>query len=664
MVTNYFNPAKIEEKVLKNAFIDFIGKNKPSLAMRELGSQIIYFKPKDIKWDFIVNDMEHPTSLSERLKFIVFLYEKGIYKEYNKEIKHNKENLLSFGPHSFKLLNTKNYINTNPLSYIGIKTKTYKGAKSVISIIINDCNYFCNDLIRDYLNNAKSNMTIDTSVVIEKIFNTRKIDNLYCFDDKSFVDDYLTLKKCVFDIRGQNRFKELCNLYMFIQYKQQNNKKNDRCSNFIRFTCGVLNYRDLYRKLNEGYEAISMNDYKIYPNMELPNKIIYEFSSLLEIDAAGKAYCFDFTSIHNIKYLAWIKKYYLKESNYSITNKNKQFFVIVNFANYINDSKCNLNDLYKTIRSYKHYLYSEYDLSESTIYDRIKTVQKFCRYLYSYGEIDDYSDNYFNDVIHYHADSNPDKRRYSREELKLLEEAYKNEYLRNNDPFYYCCYVIFNIALKTEIRESTILRIQKDSLSLNSNKVIDKVFVRSKTSKDNKDKYLITPYISNLICNVIDKTKKLRIRADKNISNYLFIYNSTKKKIVVRTFTYSVIHNYHKKICKKNNIEYLPFKTLRNIYNQNVTDYIIEKNYPLDMIEKLTKHGIDVHEKHYVEHDVFEVSEKIKHSDLINSNIQCNEKYIDISLSNKEFNACISYLLDEEHSVVLEDSVSKFRERK
>ena len=94
---------------------------------------------------------------------------------------------------------------------------------------------------------------------------------------------------------------------------------------------------------------------------------------------------------------------------------------------------------------------------------------------------------------------------------------------------------------------------------------------------------------------------------------------------------------YHKKICNENNIRYLRLGAIRNYYQQQVSDYVTQNGDDPMLIEKLSKHGINVHIQHY---------------DAVDIKAFC-EKYYNIEIGNIKLKGKIEKEnLEDEHKTV------------
>lgn len=395
---------------------------------------------------------------------------------------------------------------------------------------------------------------------------------------------------------------ELINFYIWIQNALDEKARND---NFKVYTLSVLKYQYLVSCLCSGYTVVN---YSIYDNPPRSDKWILNPQKMMlhETAEADKITSLDLTIIKN-KYLRqWVKECYWFDDTHGINNRTKEYRPIFDFIAII-DEKCE-NDQQPKIEvddvlSYKALCMSR-NTQDSTVSRKLGFVRYFLNFIKNKGYFD-VDELLFRLLIHHDSDSNPYKETYTKEEIKQLLDAYRDSYEKCEDEdrslLYALYYYVIAIQSISEMRISTILNLKTDCLV----KTLDrkqnseyKVVVQSKTSGKDFEEYNITKYVKSLIDEVKALTSDVRASASGVEKEYLFIYRRRSHRIVgiVRQDALSV---FHKNVCNEYGIRQLQLGAIRNYYQQQVSNYVVENNGDPMMIERLSKHGINVHIQHY-----------------------------------------------------------------
>lgn len=395
---------------------------------------------------------------------------------------------------------------------------------------------------------------------------------------------------------------ELINLYNWIENSLD---EETRRSNFKIYTLEVLKYQYFITAVKSGYKVVN---YSIYENPPEVDKIIINpKNTFLHQNAeADKITNLDVSGITNDFLRKWVRECYWFDDNHIISTRTKQYSPIFEFVAII-DKKFKKTEKPKIsvddVLSFKASCVSQNTL-DSTVARKLSFVKYFLNFLNEnhYLEIDQLL---FRLLIHHDNESNAYKETYTNAEIKQLLEAYKDSYEKCKDLdrklLYTLYYYVIAIQSISEMRVSTILNLKTNCCykTLDRNKLSEyKVVVQSKGSGSGVEEYNITRYVKGLIDEVKSLTDEFRKTVVGVEKEYLFIYRRHNRKVpgILRQDNLST---YHRNICKKYGIRCLRLGAIRNYYQQQVSNYVSKNGDDPMMIERLSKHGINVHIQHY-----------------------------------------------------------------
>ena len=395
---------------------------------------------------------------------------------------------------------------------------------------------------------------------------------------------------------------ELVNFYNWIQTELD---EETRKKNFKKFTLPVLKYQYLASCIKNGFDIVH---YSIYDNPPTSDKWIINPQNMClhQTAEADKLTSLDLSGIQNIHLKKWVKECYWFDDAHNIHNRTKEYRSIFEFIEPI-DKKYKKNEMpsigVDDILSYKAACVAK-NTQDSTVARKLGFVKYFLNFINDkhYFAVDQLL---FRLLIHHDSESNAYKETYTKEEIKSLLAAYKDSYEKCDDPdrqhLYALFYYVIAIQSISEMRTSTILNLKTDCLvkTLERNKNSEyKVVVQSKTSGRDFDEYNITRYVKGLIDEVKALTSDLREVTTGIEKDYLFIYRRHNHK-VTGIARQDNLGTYHKRVCKEYGIRELQLGAIRNYYQQQVSEYVSENGDDPMLIERLSKHGINVHIQHY-----------------------------------------------------------------
>lgn len=395
---------------------------------------------------------------------------------------------------------------------------------------------------------------------------------------------------------------ELINFYNWIE---MNLDEETRKKNFKKFSLPVLKYQYLSSSIKNGFDVVN---YSIYDEPPASDKWIInpQNMSLHKTAEADKLTSLDLSIINNDYLKKWVKECYWFDVIHNIANRTKEYRAIFDFVSII-DKKTKKEDMPQIgvddVLSYKALCMSK-DTKDATVARKLGFVKYFLNFINDkkYMEVDQLL---FRLLTHHDNDSDSYKEAYTKDEIKSLLEAYKDAYEKCEDEdrklLYALFYYVIAIQSISEMRTSTILNLKTDCLvkTLERNKSSEyKVVVHSKTSGKDFDEYNITRYVKGLIDEVKALTSDIRKAAIGIEKEYLFIYRRQNHK-VVGIARQDNLSTHHKRVCEEYNIRKLQVGAIRNYYQQQVSEYVSKNGDDPMLIERLSKHGINVHIQHY-----------------------------------------------------------------
>lgn len=472
------------------------------------------------------------------------------------------------------------------------------------------------NIIEDYFVYCHNNKTLDIridyglyNILLLLVTNNCFYDDLSKYNDATFIFHFNYIRKnanftyCKNTAKYKNKcLNELINFYYWIE---TNLNQETRNKNFKVYDLSAFKYPYIVSAIKNGFEFVK---YSIYDEPPKADKLVIDpqKSSLHQTAEIDKLVCFDVSAIKNDFLRAWIKECYWFDTDHKIYDRTKTYAPILEFIKKIDD-KYKKNEKpsigVDDVLSYKATCVA-CDISSSTVLRKLSIVKYFLEYINEKNYLP--IDQLLFRLLSYHDTKNESyKETYTKEEIKELLSAYEDFYkkCKNKDRklSYILFYYVIAILSISEMRVSTILNLKTDCLvkTLERNNSSEyKVVVQSKTSGRDFEEYNITKYVKGLIDEVLNLTKEIRASSTGVEKDYLFIYRRSAHKVssVIRQDALSV---HHKKICKEYGIRELKLGAIRNYYQQQVSDYVTEKGDDPMLIERLSKHGINVHIQHY-----------------------------------------------------------------
>lgn len=515
----------------------------------------------------------------------------------------NKKNIFmtpSFNPNSLVL---------TPIKRSGQVVDTYK------VFVVEGINFQQNCFITQYIN-TMSSATLSAKIgrgfpLLFKVLvdSNCLYDNVQFYNDDTFFKQFEVINKGISNKETASGFslKKSILLELVLLYKwiQTNLSEKERKKAFKKITPEILKMPSLVNYILNGYEIVNYSIYEEPPHSE-KWLIQGHQMSLHKTSEADKITKFDVSIIKN-KYLKqWVKECFWYDTSHHITNRKKEYNILFTFLKPIDDrlAKDESPQITKDdILSFKAKCVGK-SISDAAIGRKLSLVKFFITFVAGKGYI--VIDELIYRLLTYHDNkSNRYTEAYTKEEIKQLLEAYKDSYAKCSDPdrqfLYILHYYVIAILSISEMRLSSILSLRTDCLV----KTLErdgqdeyKVIVYSKISGAEPDEYNITRYVKSLIDEVIGLTADLRDDASGIAKDYIFIYRRHNRKTIAIARQDS-LSSHHKTVCTDYGIRHMPLGAIRNYYQQQVSEYVTQNGDDPMMIERLSRHGINVHIQHY-----------------------------------------------------------------
>lgn len=431
------------------------------------------------------------------------------------------------------------------------------------------------------------------------------------YNDTIFFKQFKTIKEIIQTSKNKEYYSALFKQYVFIELIYfynwiQSNMVEKVCMNcFKKITPEILKYPYLTNLIMEEYEVVN---YSIYEEPPKSDKWIIQGQqmSLHKTSEADKITTFEVTTLKNEHLKKWVKECFWFDTFHHINHRKKEYNILLTFLKPIDTrySKEELPAITKEdILSFKARCVGE-DCNDSTTARKLSMIKFFLNFIEDKEYI--VIDELIYRLLSYHdTKSNGYKETYTKNEIKSLLEAYKHSYQECKDKdrqfLYILHYYIITIQSLSEMRVSTILNLKTDCLvkTLERNGQDEyKVVVYSKVSGREPDEYNITHYVKNLIDEVITLTSDLRNEANGIVKDYIFIYKRHNRK-AISTVRQDALSVHHKDVCAEYGIRQLNLGAIRNYYQQQVSEYVAKNGDDPMLVERLSKHGINVHIQHY-----------------------------------------------------------------
>lgn len=590
------------------------------------------FAPEHITWEYIrqnIIDKSHQTHLSAYinlwLKFAIDLDKRGLlYGDLRGTFVKNEKSIFYYASKSFgQKFEVVTDTNFTPLSIILAPQTTfdekYQNFLWIVPRLTSDALDFIMLYLMD-LNDVlmKSRLERGLSLVYSVLFSNNCLyTNIDQYNDETFMLHFDMIRANI-DPTIKNKGKpalvdgclgELVNFYIWIQQRQGEELRN---KNFKKFTLAALKYPRLLSLLKDHFDLVS---YSIYDDPPHSDKWLLNPKNMMlhQSPRADKLWAFDTSVIQN-KYLKqWLKECYWFDDVHNIEGRNTDYAPVISFLTTL-DKKFTVDEMpsigVDDILSYKAECVSA-PTTDGTVARKLSMIKYFLKFLDTkqYLAVDDLL---FRLLVHHDNKNQSYKETYTQEEIQSLLAAYKDYYETQKDSdrrlLYALFYYIIAIQAITEMRVSTILNLKTNCLvqTLERKKNSEyKVVVQSKTSGNEFDEYNITKYVKGLLDEVQALTKDLRQEATGIEKDYLFIFRRHNQKAISIIRQGSLARS-HKRICQEYGIRVLKLGAIRNYYQQQVSNYVTKNGDDPMLIERLSKHGINVHIQHY---DVIDIKD-------------------------------------------------------
>lgn len=429
------------------------------------------------------------------------------------------------------------------------------------------------------------------------------------YNDKTFFQQFDVIASTIPESQNVGdqslRCCVLVELFNFYNWILSNLDEKYRVKSFKKITPETLKFAYLANFLLNGYEIVNYSLYEAPPQSD---KWILQVQQMDQHKTAeaDKITYFDVTSLKNEYLRQWVKECFWFDTSHHIKNRKKEYNILFSFLKPIDDRLAKDESPQITIDdilSFKAKCVGE-SITDATIGRRLSIVKFFITFVAEKGYT--VVDELIYRLLTYHDNkSNGYTEAYTKEEIKQLLEAYKDSYAKCSDPdrqfLYILHYYVIAILSISEMRLSSILSLRTDCLV----KTLErdgqdeyKVVVYSKTSGAEPDEYNITRYVKSLIDEVIGLTADLRNDASGIAKDYIFIYRRHNRKTIAIARQDS-LSSHHKTVCTDYGIRHMPLGAIRNYYQQQVSEYVTQNGDDPMMIERLSRHGINVHIQHY-----------------------------------------------------------------
>lgn len=579
----------------------------------------------EITWEFIYNEISKKRNKKQKARYLItwVLYaieldRKGYLKgPLAGQLAQNAEAISIYVKGPFK--NKESVFETidfNPFSIIVNPARADKSVKkNDTAFLIKGLNFEQKDFIMRYMSSIPSTiLPFRIFHGIYHLFNTLVRNGCFyskfeLYNDETFFEQFKVIESTIPEDRKQDygypKRKSFIELIYFYNWIQLNMDENVRKTAFKKVTPEILKNQFLVNLLLSGYEIVN---YSIYEEPPKSDKWIVQGQqmSMHQTADADKITYFDVCKLKNEHLKQWVKECYWFDTSHHLNKRSKMYNVIFEFLEPI-DARIDDSELPEItkddILSFKA-KWSSKNLADATVAFKLSTVKFFLNFIEDreYATIDEL---WYKLLSYHYSKNNSYKETYTKKEIKDLLEAYKDSYQKckdeNRQLLYLLYYYIIAIQSLSEMRVSTILNLKTDCLvkTLENNGQDEyKVVVYSKTSGREPDEYNITRYVKSLIDEVIALTADLRNEANGVAKDYIFIYKRQSRKSVA-IVRQGGLEKHHKNVCTEYGLRQLNLGAIRNYYQQQVSEYVAKNGDDPMLVERLSKHGINVHIQHY-----------------------------------------------------------------
>nr|WP_319217742.1 hypothetical protein [uncultured Trichococcus sp.] len=607
----------IQDPELKQEYTDFVNTFPITTQhrIRPLAKKLRNLKLQDISWDVAVELINNPITpytpdnrkcVFYMFEFLVYLSDNNKYfGRYADELRWNRDNFLAYIKVTTTLkMENLSEPNVSPLSFIRYKLFN----KSDSFIVLKKPTKVLATLITEFLNvdsdekKKKNNHNTMFNYFTESFIETNSIIDINDFTDDTFFKNFKyfnEVHKYSPTENKQNFLYILCRFYNYILGKLDSETKQQ---NFKLLDSSVLKYTRLINLLQNGYRIYP---YSVYEEPPTYSKMILKENGMDRNSTNPKdsVVIFDNEFVDNTYLRLLYTQFFWKDQHVSFLIRKRKYAILREFLIELDKEK-NKNEPFKIkagdIYNFMAKLHSRSYTDGMTISCH-GIIKSFLAFISSNSLME--VDNTLYDILrHKEQKSRGDNEAYTKEQIKILKEHFKKNYeLENDEPrklLYKLYYYILEFFSVSEIRLSSILDLEIDSLFMDGKDY--KLRVNSKAVYDEKDEYVITPFIKYLFDEILIITEKLRVKADSTEKKYLFIYRQFGKEAIYRVRQDSFA-KYLKLIffIYKLPFKYLPPKAIRKYYQQQISDFVDSEGYDPILKQHLGKHSLSVHFRSY-----------------------------------------------------------------
>lgn len=496
-------------------------------------------------------------------------YECEIYNESFSDLKLNKifSNILWLFENNLKPFNliiiqgeetSKNRNNT--LSYVVFKTD------------IN--NMFLYNLLKEFIHSSyiMCRTSREFFLHFQESLNYKKINSILDFDINTFNSQFKYYKS----LNKKSYLSLLKSFYLMLLNTPEG-------ATILTFEDGIdynmLQSTSFLKNYEEGYKLIYLNPLDTIPHEDkwliIPNGIEDKSTKLNSFQYKPV----DFSSIKNIHFKSILKMWFWN-SSVSLLNRIDSLNILIKFIDFIfnlttleNSNNSNIKNDKPYFNGEKVYCYISYVKSNNLNCSYLYVVKNFLIYAYenNLAFLDLEVLSYFNANIKTSANTAKD---IPDEDLLKLESKLKENSELSYINFLY--YLIFHIAISSELRISQIVNLKVDCIEKGTNNQYY-LFSNTKVTNGKKIKVPITQHTKRFLDVAINTTSELRRKClNPSINNHIFIHNfySNKFKVITnRSFS-----DYLKSTCEDLDIYKYTASNLRDTYITKAMEYAIKHN--------------------------------------------------------------------------------------
>lgn len=357
------------------------------------------------------------------------------------------------------------------------------------------------------------------------------------------------------------------------------------------------NFLTLYE---EGFEVVDLNPFEQFPSI---NKWIVRPNGFDKTTTALKSTSYipmDFTKI-TYNYYIDIAKHFFWHSAQSLYSRNITMTHIIIFLNFIYEYKNNNIDAltegidYKKITSVELYSFRDYislNVKKTGTYNSYISDINIFLHMCKDKELLDIENGAFDYLYFIKKDKPKGGDSIPEEDLSLLEEHLR-KLSEGDDIFHNLCYIIFHLAIETELRINQLLSLKKSEIIEGMKK--GQFFINSitKTSKAEEINQQISIYAKRHIDIAIKHTEALREAAASKYTDYIFLIppDSARSNKDIKPFEPNRFTRFLKRECKKIGIKEYTASNLRDTHMTKAVEYGLK--YGLSDLETsiLTNHS-------------------------------------------------------------------------